>query len=115
MFPMAVSLVKNSQAVSLFRSMHTPSTSKSTSISWPCRSNRPSPKKDIDSCSHVAAAMRMVHVGHARGLGGNPNTPYMWLALPAFGLFLPSPLWHMKRQARHRGSRGSDVRGSRMS
>eukprot|EP00913_Durusdinium_trenchii_P029779 g27905.t1 len=42
--------------------------------------------------------MRMVHVGHARGLGGNPNTPYMWLALPAFGLFLPSPMWHMKRQ-----------------
>lgn len=24
---------------------------------------------------------------------------YMWMALPAFGLFLPSPMWHMKRQA----------------
>ena len=23
---------------------------------------------------------------------------YMWLALPAFGFFLPSPMWHMKRQ-----------------
>lgn len=30
--------------------------------------------------------------------GSNPNTPYMWLALPAFGYFLPSPMWHMKRQ-----------------
>eukprot|EP00434_Breviolum_minutum_P039856 symbB.v1.2.035399.t1/scaffold4703.1/size36139/2 len=30
--------------------------------------------------------------------GSNPNTPYMWMALPAFGLFLPSPMWHMKRQ-----------------
>lgn len=30
--------------------------------------------------------------------GSNPNTPYMWLALPAFGFFLPSPMWHMKRQ-----------------
>ena len=26
-------------------------------------------------------------------------TRYMWMALPAFGLFLPSPMWHMKRQA----------------
>ncbi|CAJ1449109.1 unnamed protein product, partial [Effrenium voratum] len=30
--------------------------------------------------------------------GSNPNTPYMWMALPAFGFLLPSPMWHVQPQ-----------------
>lgn len=30
--------------------------------------------------------------------GSNPNTPYMWYALPAFGFGLPSPMWHLWRK-----------------
>lgn len=29
--------------------------------------------------------------------GSNPNTPYMWNALPAFGYLLPSPMWNLRR------------------
>jgi hypothetical protein len=29
--------------------------------------------------------------------GSNPNTPYMWNALPLFGYFLPSPMWHVRK------------------
>ncbi|CAE7472831.1 GIP [Symbiodinium sp. CCMP2456] len=29
--------------------------------------------------------------------GSNPNTPYMWNALPAFGFLLPSPMWNLRR------------------
>ena len=28
--------------------------------------------------------------------GSNPNTPYMWNALPAFGFLLPSPMWNLR-------------------
>ena len=28
---------------------------------------------------------------------GNPNTPYMWNALPAFGFLLPSPMWNLRQ------------------
>ena len=29
--------------------------------------------------------------------GSNPNTPYMWNALPAFGFLLPSPIWNLRK------------------
>jgi len=29
--------------------------------------------------------------------GSNPNTPYMWNALPLFGFLIPSPMWHLRR------------------
>jgi hypothetical protein len=30
--------------------------------------------------------------------GANPNTPYMWNALPLAGLLLPSPMWSLGRE-----------------
>eukprot|EP00435_Cladocopium_sp_Y103_P059016 s1075_g21.t1 len=45
-------------------------------------------------CGEKGEMLRSLFTDH---FGSNPNTPYMWLALPAFGFFLPSPMWHMKR------------------
>ena len=30
--------------------------------------------------------------------GANPNTPYMWSALPLIGFLLPSPMWNLGKQ-----------------
>ena len=30
--------------------------------------------------------------------GSNPNTPYMWNALPLLGFLLPSPMWNLRRR-----------------
>ena len=40
--------------------------------------------------------LNQLMTGYRAPPGNHPR--YMWLALPAFGFFLPSPMWHMKRQ-----------------